>query len=344
MAESTTHNWPTLANLVQKGDPIIGQIYKEVDFLTPFFDMLPAAVIEGTNSKELVTTAFPLSHAAPFNSGVRPFKSSYETRNFETKPYPAMAAIDTKLVHAFPRKAGEYMETEIYNRILGFKAMMELTLFYGSLVSPFGYLGVNDMMGDFMTISADSAHNTTDTRLHGGMSVWAAHINSKTMKMLFSGSSGIAFGPQRMETLPCDTADGQPGYMEALVRHMNVCPGLALTDNCAVARLVNVSADKPLTDDLLSKLVNVFPNRLQPNVIFMSKEAAGLLQQSRSAKFVYQKKTSGETNSADFPTSYLNIPIKITSGLIEDETLENLDKLKNMIQIEAEQGHGKIKR
>lgn len=341
-----THKWPTLAKLVQmrEGTVDFGKIFDQIVYDTPFLDDIPSYVVEGTNVTEMVAVSYPLATATPFNSGVMLSESDYETRNFETKPYSSVCAIDTKLITANPKMAGEFMVREIMNKVRGFKATMERTLFYGDYVSPYGAKGMINLMGDFMTMSADSAHNSTATRQHGGMSVWAAHVSPETMKMLYSGSKAVSFGPEKRETIMKKTADGKDGMMEAVTRHMNVCPGVALLNNCAVARMVNVSADKPLTDSLLAELVNIFPTGLEPNVIYMSRQARYLLQQSRASKYVYQKKTSGATADADMPKEYLGLPIKVTSALINDETLQNLDALRNDTRIKAEQGGGKIER
>lgn len=342
-----TKEFYTLAELIKmrKGIEDYGKIFDSIKFNTPLLDVIPSRVIgEKTEMTELVTISYPMPGAVPFNAGMTMDKSEYETRTHSTYPYADICKIDAKFVHAMPTQAGVMMRKEMKNKLQGFKANMERTLFYGSLVSAVGSKGLMDLMGDYMTISADNAHNSTATRTDGGMSVWLLCIDEDNINVNYTGSSALSYGPEQRGMLPALTVDGKEGLMDAVYRSFNVTCGLALLNTGAAMRLVNVSADHPVTDSLIDTMIDSMPNGLKPTHIFMNRKARAILQAQRTAGFKYVKKTSGSTISADIPAEHNGLPILVTDGLLNDETDAALAALKDNDRVRLEKGQTAIKR
>lgn len=338
----------TLAQLVQrqKGIEDYGKIFNDIEFRTPLLDMIPSRLIGDKHSVTVsMKTSIPMPQSVPYNAGMKPRHSSIESRSFDTYPYGDLCAIDEKMIRLMPGSAGDMMREEMQDAIEGFKCNMERSLFYGSLISDKGVKGLMDMMGDFMTTSADPNHNTTETREHSGTSVWIVCTQSDKMHMIYTGSNALSFGPEFRSLVKRPCADGVTmGDMPAVCRSFYVAPGFVMRNDCAAVRLVNVSDDHPLTDSLLARMVELLPNGLTPSAVIMNKHALATLQKSRAAQFTYQKKTSGSTPYASLPTDYEGLPIKVSDALINNETLVNLGKLKGELDIHLEQGASTIKR
>lgn len=335
--------YPTLATLLQQhpGNVNYARIYESVDYDTPLLDRIPSEVIPGTSKQELISISIPLIGAVPYNAGTQTFRTDYKTVNAETHPYQGMIALDKKLVHANQAAAGQMMEREIRSGMRGIKANLERSLFYGKKISPYGMEGLVDQIGDYMTISA-SGSNTS--RVHGGASVWMLSLSEDTMHMLWGNSRSIQFGPQTESLIPQKTAEGKEGFMKAFTRDVDFSAGFQLLDDCAAVRLVNVTEDQPLTDELLSRMVEVFPEGRDPNLIITNRLARYTLRLYRQSKYSYVQGVSGQAADAHTPTDYEGIPIYTSSALLRDETEANLKALAAVNAIKNERDTTNLKR
>lgn len=82
----------------------------------------------------------------------------------------------------------------------------------------------------------------------------------------------------------------------------------------SMARIANLDFDHPLTDDLLSQLLEVFPEDREPTHIVMNRHSRGQLQRSRTA-------TNATGAEAPRPTDYEGIPIISTSSVLSTEAV-----------------------
>lgn len=331
---SEKENYPTLMKVLQgTNTTIVPEVIESVIFDHPLFAKLPQRVIKGTKYQQKARTSFPLIGAVPYNTGVRTTSGNYEMRSAECFPYQGLAIVDKKLVNAEPENAGRYMQDELEGKMSGILATLEISSIYGKAVSPYGMHGLVDTIGDYMTLTATDDYNE---RVHGGASVWAINLKERMLHVVWGNSRVIRFGGQKEQLVPTNDANGEPGFMPAYTRDIDFHVGFAQMDEFATARIVNESGDKPLTDKMLARLVNLFPSGHTPDVIVMNRATRQRLQEQRAESFRYIKKGSGSTPYADLPTDYEGIPIICTDALLNDETEENMAALRKMTELRVE--------
>lgn len=342
MPTNTLHPAPSLLDILQATPQIVERkTLESVIFDAPLLEKLPAKVIPGTSYIQKVRTEVPLFGPAPYNTGVQPFKGSYETRSGQCFPYAGLFAVDKKLVAAEPQNAANYMADEMRGGTRGLIISLEMSTIYGKAFHKEGAFGLVDTIGDYMTISATGKN---DTRTHGGASVWAICGNADMLHTVWGTSKVLNFGAQREETIEQLTWSGTKGLMSAYVRDFICHFGFSQLDEFATARLVNESDANPLTDKLLAQLVNNFPAGHTPTLLVMSRATRARLQASRALSFVYPKPTAGNTPYAALPTEFEGIPIIVTDALLADETEENIAALAAQSSLAAVRNTSNLKR
>lgn len=88
--------------------------------------------------------------------------------------------------------------------------------------------------------------------------------------------------------------------------------GLQVTSAHAFGRIHNISADKPLTDDLLFELISRFPAGMEPQAFFMSRRSLEQLRHSRTA-------VNATGAPAPTPTEVAGIPLTRTDAISNSE-------------------------
>lgn len=310
----------------------------------PVFNRLPQRVINGTSYTAKERTSIPLIKPRPLNAGVELFKSDYVLKNAQCFLYNGMFGVDKALAKAHPEQFGEFMRDEATAGVRGLMYQLERSLFYGKAVSAYGLNGLPDTIGDYMTFSLDSQHNTDNQRQYGGASIWLLSLSPDMLRVIWGGKKVLAFDQMKEETIPVTTAEGKNGYMRAYTKDITSWVGFSQQHEGAVAHAVNESGDHPLTDAVLSQAVNMFPSGITPNLIVMNRHTRARLQANRASSYKYVKGTSGKTPYADIPTEYEGIPIVTTDVLIDDESTQNIEALAKQTKIEAEKNQNCLKR
>lgn len=316
----------TMLDIQRKNGPAQrdSQIVDQVAFAAPVLTELPAAVIKGTTYSYRRRKSAPKVGPRPANKGVATYKTDYEEKNDQCFIYNGRIAIDEMVANADAEGPGAYLKDEAESHTQGLMCSLEQSFFYGKQLSQYGMPGLVDTIGDFMTLSAIEDVNQSGESQEGGASVWAIINDPKMLRLIFGNSKAIAFGPVRREGV--QTGDGEE--FTALKQDIGVWVGLSQRNEYAVARLMNISDDNPLTDSMLAKLLECFPSGYTPSKLVMNRHTRALLQKSRSTALVYPKMKGGsQVAYAPLPTEYEGIPIVVTDALLNDETAENIAKV-----------------
>lgn len=331
---ATTKDFPSLMDAV-KGTPgaLEKRVLEGVLVDSPVFGKLPQRVIDGIQYRYKERMSLPLIGARPANAGITSFKSDYVLKNGECYIYNGAFQVDKAVALAYPEDYGTLMEEEARAGVRGLLFNLERTLFYGKAISEYGMHGLPDTMGDYMTFSMDSSHNTDDQRQYGGASVWALSLKPDMLRVIWGKNKVLNFGPVKEESVSAKTASGEDGTLTTLKREILAWVGFSQQHEGAVAHIVNESSSKPLTDDALAQLVNLFPSGITPDIIVMNRGTRARLQGSRAGSYKYVKGTSGKTPFADIPTEYEGIPIITTDALLTDETTANIAALATQTKL-----------
>lgn len=318
----------TLADLQMKyGSTLDKVLVNDVLTTAPLVKWLPSEVITGTSTRYRCVTSIPKIGPRPVNAGVDAIRANYELKSSQLFLYQGLIAIDEALAKADPSGEGGLMAEQAELVMQGAMFTLEQNAIYGKALGEDAMPGILDGIGNYMTISADAEHNTTETKQAGGASVLAIVGDPKMIRLQFGNSKAIGFSPTERTYLTVNKADGTAGTMPALAKHVTFWAGISVRSEFAVARLINESASKPLTDALLAQLVALFPTGVTPTALIMNRHTRARLQASRANALTYNKKQSGQTAYAELPTEFEGIPIICTDALLPDETEANLAAL-----------------
>lgn len=322
-----------------KETPISQKLVDDVNYTAPFLNELPSRVLQGTTYKHRRIKSYPKFGPKKVNSGVNSTISRYEIINAECFPYQGLIIMDEMVVDADGRGKGAAMAEEARNHMRGANVALEQAIIYGTKLGlENGTPGLIDGIGDYMTISADSAHNTEATKQKGGSSVWAINMRADQLNVIYGNNQGIRISPEKNQLVNVDGKD-----MPAVYRDIRAWVGLEVLTSFAVARLVNVTPSTPVTDDLLASMKSLFPANQGPTVFLMNSMALESLRKSRTAALDYVKGTSGSTTAAATPTESGGIRIIVTDSIIDDETDANIKALGKEVEVTLKQNTGVIK-
>lgn len=327
----------TLVDVIQRhgATPLDKQIVEEAIYAAPVFDLMPVKVIKGTDYKYQVRETIPMIGPRPYNAGVEALKSAYRTENAQCFPYDGKIEVDKLLADGDPEGPQALMAEEVVAHTKGTLFGLETALFYGDAVSEYGMRGLCNTIADYMTQSLDPEKNSEETREDGGCSVWLINARPSHMSVMFGNSRTISFGPQKEQDVVRLTPDGEPGTMQAYIRHCTFHVGFVQKSIWASARLVNESDAHPLTDEKLADALMLFPAGEKPTHIVMNRATLNRLRKSRSAQLTYRKGQSGQTTYAETPTEFEGIPIVVTDALLVDETAEAIAALGKKKKVSA---------
>lgn len=313
----------TLLDYLQHHQPesIERKMLDETYLSAPLFNKLPSRVIAGTSYLFQKRDTLPKIGARPINAGADVHKANLKTERAECYFYDGRIEVDKALILAEPENKHYLMADSAKATIEGTMFGLEQSLFYDT---PFGVKSLRSQLGDYMAISANPAITDESAWTAGGTSVWLLHVSENTIRLDWGNRKTLNFGPIYEDLVSRPKADGTPGMMKAVIQDCNFWVGLTVLNELAVGAVLNVSADNPLTDELLAKASEMFPAALRPNLIAMNPGARSLLRQSRSKALTFVKGNKGQMAYADTPTEWDGIPIIVTDGIIANETPENI--------------------
>jgi hypothetical protein len=128
------------------------------------------------------------------------------------------------------------------------------------------------------------------------------------VELVWGAGGKITVGDRAIQMVP----DGDGKLYEAYVTPIVGWVGLSVPSSICVARICNLDADHPLTDDHLSAAISLFPVSRKPNLIILNRTSLSALQQSRTA-------TTPTGSPAPFPDQSFNVPICTVETIADTE-------------------------
>ncbi len=320
--------YTTLLELAQRsGTNGVPTIVDGVGEFAPELKLIPSVTIKGTVRRLNLRTGLPRLRFRYANGGIPTSKAKYKTGIVEAYNLDSIIAVDVQVADD-PEGSGraEVMREAVLAHGEGGLQSLGWQNIYGTKFDEKGFPGLIQQMDDFQTISANPAY--TDEWLQTPANLKTAQADNKGTSAIllclgnkyayqFWGNGKVmSFGTQREEIV--QAADG--GMMNAVVRPMNAKAGLALVNPTACARIKNISAENPLTDDLLAKAEQCLPNGAK-YIIMCSRTAYHSLQMWRRANGRIQIDSgSGEAVAVGRNMTYLGMQIISTTSIFDDET------------------------
>jgi len=296
---------PTLLDIAKRNsaDSAVGLI--EEAFLAHPEVMLGAArSIRGLNYQTLVRTTLPTVAFRNANEGSAVVASKYDNRLISTYILNPQWQCDRAVADRSEDGAQAYIADEAAGLTEAAMQTLATQFYYGVTAGDAkGFPGLLSQL-DATNMEVDAAGDASDCS-----SVWAVRFGPQDVQWVL-GNNGMLDVP---ETTVQRVVDGNGKPYSAYCGELLAYVGLAIHRTKAIGRIRDVDAGKPLTDDMISALLNKFPAGRPPTVIFMSRRSNGYLQQSRTA-------TTTTGAPAPFPQDVFGIPIAVTDAILDTET------------------------
>jgi len=299
---------------MNNSDPAVGLIEESIQ-ASPEAMSGSARTIKGTNYKTLHRTSIPTVGFRGANEGVAAVKSVYENKLVETFIVDASCEMDKAVADSYEDGREACIALEASGIMEGsFRAISSQT-YYGigtgtatsQASSPTkGFPGFVDTVGSAMVL--DAAGTTAST----GSSVWGVIWGPKYAQWVLGQDGELQMGDVREVRLTDSSSNPYDGYRQSILAYV----GIQLVNPFAIGQIKNLTADsgKGLTDALLYEFLDKWPSGLKPDNLFMTKRSRRQLRDSRTA-------TNPTGAPAPQPDNFENIPIMITDGIVNTETI-----------------------
>lgn len=266
--------------------------------------------IDGTTYPTLVTTEDPTVEFVDVNQGAAYSKMLQEERQtncFNLNPRWGVGLVAAK------------RQKDPIDVIMARQAAAHLRAAWARCAKCF-YYGRNATFGDGKGFpglldgydATNRMVNAGGTTAATGSSVWLVKFGPEELQWVWGNNVQMEFS--EIELREALDADSLPytKYHQELV----ALPGLQFVSQHHAVRIKKLTADagKTLTDDLMAEAISKFPANVFPDVAFMSRRSLFQLQASRLAV-----NAAGEP--APIPTQSHGVPIAVTDGIVDIETL-----------------------
>ncbi len=302
----------TTADVAHFNDTDMDLVVSEVLDEAPFLAGLAARSVKGTSFVYTRKTANPSSGFRNANEGRENTKSSTEKITNSLGIYDASVALDKAVALADERGADHAVGFEAVSALRGAFANLEKQILSGTIHGISGTTAFDgfadqanlDGISDAMVVDAGGS------AVGACYSAWLVRTGEGDVQALWGQDGAITIG-ERQE-VPWTDTDNQ-GTFTALYHSIMGWAGLKIGSSLSVARVANIDASNPLTDDLIAAALALFPASRRPNQIVMGRSAQEGLRASRTA-------THPTGDPAPLPEPAFKIPIVVTDSAIETET------------------------
>ncbi len=305
----------------------IGMI-EEIGLSAPEVTALHTVAGSPTTFKVPVRDGVAKPKFRPANAPAGFVASTYKQRNVELFPLSALAFVDNVVLQSADEAEQTILSDEANGVAQGALLSVGAQTFYGQRLDKNGFPGLPDYIDDTMLMSANAAKQDTEE----GTSVYLVCSGPKGVQYRYGRDRILSLGAFRdMSIQAKDPETGEVGMISGKGADLLTFVALVCLSELTQARLKNLDADHPLTDDLLADLIYKFPAGIKPTHFIMNRQSAAQLRKSRqvvAASVNGAKVSGGSITSAPMPTEAHGIPIIITDSIVNNEA--DLSQIKTM--------------
>jgi hypothetical protein len=173
-----------------------------------------------------------------------------------------------------------------------------------------GFPGLRDFL-DTTNMVVDATGSSTS---YTAYFVWNDPMG---IQFIFGNREGLVWNDWRLQRVT--GADGKHHMAE--VANLSGYIGSSCMHPKSVGVIKNITASKPLTDDLGAQMIAKFPIGMKPNICFIERNSAYWLQKSRSFTSITNRGKAAADGSdlwAPQPESIAGIPIVVTDSIVSE--------------------------
>jgi len=279
----------------------------------PLLSVLAAVeASNGTDHKFLKETTGPTVGFRSVSDGRENSRSVDTLVTISTKIMDASFAVDVALADNYKDGVSAYLDREGMRHLKAAFFGIEQQILGGTVDgASAGFTGLADsavMNG----ASDDQVVDAGGTSAGTGSSCWLIRSAPDAVAAVLGNGGNVTIGDASVQRI----AGSSTGTFSAYYTPVTGYAGLQLGSSLDAVRIANLTADsgKGLTDDLIADAASKFKASRGATLIVMGRRSWSQLQQSRTA-------TTTNGAPAPFPTESFGIPIVVSDGCSETETL-----------------------
>lgn len=269
----------TISDLVSDALDLSGKELNEVRAAAPVISILPA--VESSNGlfhKYSVLTQLPEVDFRAEYVGRDHDHSVDSIRSLELKHLDFSWNVDVAVAQAWKKGGKEALiAREGRRHVMSALFTLETQFINGTISGKAGgFLGLANN-GNLDNVASDMVVNAGGT---GGSSVYLMRVSDAENCMVYKGEGmAVELGETRIQ----DTLDANGKHFPSYYTPAGSWFGAQYGALYSTARICNIDASNPLTDDLIFDALERFPAGAGPNVMIMTKKTQEQLRKSRTA-------------------------------------------------------------
>lgn len=322
-------DYMTLLDVLQQEGPGSLKVLdaaRSLGLSSPEVTAFPVTKIDGTSYEITMVDGLPRVGYRPPNAGARNLTSRHVNKTVKCYYIDGPIEVD-KAVVTSAKDGAKLLAKETKNVMAGAFASVALQTWYRLKEDEDVFPCVSEQMGDYMTISADPAkrEDTEANRAdNSGASAYLVILGDDFLHYVYGKQMTLSMSPVKEERVSRKTKKGADGSITAYTSRLEGWNGIAVESPYAVARIKNITAEHPLTDELVAEAKNLFPSALRGMITYVVMNGVVKLGLQKT-RIITPTNGSGDTSMiASDPDSVQKIKILEVDSLLNDESEENV--------------------
>lgn len=318
-------DYMTLLDVLQQEGPGSLKVLdaaRSLGLSSPEVTAFPVTKIDGTSYEITMVDGLPRVGYRPPNAGAKNLTSRHVNKTVKCYYIDGPIEVD-KAVVTSAKDGAKLLAKETKNVMAGAFASVALQTWYRLKEDEDVFPCVSEQMGDYMTISADPAkrEDTEANRAdNSGASAYLVILGDDFLHYVYGKQMTLSMAPVKEERVSRKTKKGEDGSITAYTSRLEGWNGVAVESPYAVARIKNISAEHPLTDELVAEAKNLFPAAMRGMITYVVMNGVVKLGLQKTRRITPVNGNGGTSMIATDPDSVQNIKILEVDSLLNDES------------------------
>lgn len=309
----------TLLDMAKRSDcdPAVGLI-EEVTTYAPELAVVGGRPILGTSYMAKVRTALTAKGAfRNANEGVEAGASTYEKKRFDCFFFDSVMQIDEAILRS-AKGEGDSPEMVLADEAAGaIRANVNsigAQFYNGTSADAKGFPGLKSFANAGLVANAAGTGGTT-------YRAWLVNLSLQGVHFIWGNQEGFVMQDWTRQKV----TDSSSKHYFALVNNLSGYIGLSCASANSVGYIKNITSAAPLTDKLVAECVSKFPVGMKPTHLFIERNSAFYLQNSRSFTSITNAAPGRRAESATgvdvwaaYPTMAEGLQIVVTDSITSE--------------------------
>lgn len=322
-------DYMTLVDVLQQEGPGSIKVLDAVRSLglsSPEVTTFPVSKIDGTSYEITMVDGVPRVGYRPPNAGAKNLNTRHVNKTVKCYYIDGPIEVDKAIVTS-SKNGAKLLAKETKNVTSGAFASVALQTWYRLREDEDVFPCVSEQMGDYMTISADPSkrEDTEANRAdNSGASAYLVILGDDFLHYVWGKQMTLSLSPVKEERISRKTKNGEDGSITAYTSRLEGWNGIAVESPYAVARIKNITAEHPLTDELVAEAKTLFPAAMRGMISYVVMNGIVKLGLQKTRRITPVNGNGATSMIATDPDSVQNIKILEVDSLLNDESEESV--------------------